>query len=122
MTAGRGMVLIMVLVFLLVISLLITAMLVVSQLSHKAAYAGQQQLQISYEALAQHHSVVGTVADADADAERLSGCPASYAAWSSDVVQCEMLQLETQTFSADRHFYAGYNSLVLKQTLNLEQD
>lgn len=122
MTAGRGMVLIMVLVFLLVISLLITAMLVVSQLSHKAAYAGQQQLQLSYAALAQHHSAVAAASAADTDAELLAGCPAAYAAWSSEVLQCEMLQLETQTFSADRHFYAGYNSLVLKQTLTLGQN
>lgn len=122
MTAGRGMVLIMVLVFLLVISLLITAMLVVSQLSHKAAYAGQQQLQISYEALAQHHSAVAAASADDADAELLASCPAAYAAWSSDALQCKMLQLETQTFSADRHFYAGYNSLVLQQTLTLGQN
>ena len=38
-----GMVLIMVLIFLLVMSLLLSAMLLVSQLSHKTAYAGQQQ-------------------------------------------------------------------------------
>ena len=122
MTASKGMVLIMVLVFLLVISLLISAMLLVSQLSHKAAYAGQQQLQITYQALAQHQNAIGAASDVDAEAELLTACPAAYAAWSSEVLQCELLQLQTQTYSGNRHFYAGYNSLVLKQTLTTEQD
>ena len=61
MKKDRGMVLIMVLVFLLVISLLLSAMLVVSQLSHRSAYAGQQQLQITYQALTQHNHAIASV-------------------------------------------------------------
>ncbi|MBZ9612539.1 type II secretion system protein [Rheinheimera maricola] len=122
MNKASGMVLIMVLVYLLIISLLISAMLVVSQLSHKAANAGQQQLQITYQALIQHNSAIASVSDAAIDVEPLAVCPAAYAAWSENTVQCAMLHLQTETFSTNRHFYAGYNSLLLKQTLNGEPD
>uniref|UniRef100_A0A486XJD9 Uncharacterized protein n=1 Tax=Rheinheimera sp. BAL341 TaxID=1708203 RepID=A0A486XJD9_9GAMM len=120
MKPQAGVVLIMVLVFLLVISLLISAMLIVSQLSHKTAYAGQQQLQLAQAALAEHNSNIA--AASDTAAEPMAVCPASYAAWSEASLQCQLLELQTQTFSDDRHFYAGYHSLVLKQTLAMEPD
>ena len=120
MKPQAGMVLIMVLVFLLVISLLISAMLFVSQLSHKTAYAGQQQLQLAQAALAEHNSNIAAASEVEAEAMPL--CPATYAAWGDTILECQLLELKTQTFSAERHFYAGYNSLVLKQSLAMEPD
>jgi Na+-transporting methylmalonyl-CoA/oxaloacetate decarboxylase gamma subunit len=123
MTTHKGMVLIMALVFLLVMSLLISAMLLVSQLSHKAAYAGQQQLQTAQEALAQHIAVLNTLTDEAAAVSRtMTACPASYAAWSGGAVQCEVIQVDTAAYSDSRLFYAGYSSLVLKTTLIQEPD
>ncbi|KUM54404.1 hypothetical protein [Rheinheimera sp. EpRS3] len=123
MTTHKGMVLIMALVFLLVMSLLISAMLLVSQLSHKTAYAGQQQLQTAQEALAQHIAVLNTLTDEAAAVSRtMTACPASYAAWSGGAVQCEMIQVDTAAYSDSRLFYAGYSSLVLKTTLIQEPD
>lgn len=121
MKTNTGMVLIMVLVFLLVMALLVSAMLLVSQLSHKTAYAAQQQLQISQRALRQHMQHLAAMpADAPSAAEPMVDCPARYAAWSGGALQCELLQLDTETYSAGRHFYAGYSSLVLKQRLAQE--
>ena len=123
MTTHKGMVLIMALVFLLVMSLLISAMLLVSQLSHKTAYAGQQQLQTAQEALAQHIAVLNTLTDEAAAVSRtMTACPASYAAWSGGAVQCEVMQVDTAAYSDSRLFYAGYSSLVLKTTLIQEPD
>ena len=123
MTTHKGMVLIMALVFLLVMSLLISAMLLVTQLSHKTAYAGQQQLQTAQEALAQHIAVLNTLTDEAAAVSRtMTACPASYAAWSGGAVQCEMIQVDTAAYSDSRLFYAGYSSLVLKTTLIQEPD
>ena len=123
MTTHKGMVLIMALVFLLVMSLLISAMLLVSQLSHKSAYAGQQQLQTAQEALAQHIAVLNTLTDEAAAVSRtMTACPASYAAWSGGAVQCEVIQVDTAAYSDSRLFYAGYSSLVLKTTLIQEPD
>lgn len=123
MTTHKGMVLIMALVFLLVMSLLISAMLLVTQLSHKTAYAGQQQLQTAQEALAQHIAVLNTLTDEAAAVSRtLTACPASYAAWSGGAVQCEVIQVDTAAYSDSRLFYAGYSSLVLKTTLIQEPD
>jgi Tfp pilus assembly protein PilX len=123
MTTHKGMVLIMALVFLLVMSLLISAMLLVTQLSHKAAYAGQQQLQTAQEALAQHIAVLNMLTDEAAAVSRtMTACPASYAAWSGGAVQCEVMQVDTAAYSDSRLFYAGYSSLVLKTTLIQEPD
>ena len=123
MTTHKGMVLIMALVFLLVMSLLISAMLLVTQLSHKTAYAGQQQLQTAQEALAQHIAVLNTLTDEAAAVSRtMTACPASYAAWSGGAVQCEVIQVDTAAYSDSRLFYAGYSSLVLKTTLIQEPD
>lgn len=123
MTRCNGMVLIIALVFLLVMSLLISAMLLVSQLSHKSAYAGQQQLQTTQDALAQHIIVVNTLADDnDVDRQRLTACPASYAAWSDGAVKCEIIKIDTAAYSDNRLFYAGYSSLVLRAALILELD
>lgn len=120
MKRKTGMVLIIVLVILLAISLLLTAMLLVSQLSHKSSYAGQRQLQLAQIALTEHSNNIA--AASDTAAEPMAVCPASYAAWSEASLQCQLLELQTQTFSDDRHFYAGYHSLVLKQTLAMEPD
>jgi Na+-transporting methylmalonyl-CoA/oxaloacetate decarboxylase gamma subunit len=123
MTTHKGMVLIMALVFLLVMSLLISAMLLVSQLSHKTAYAGQQQLQTAQEALAQHIAVLNALTDEAAAVSRtMTACPASYAAWSGGAVQCEVIQVDTAAYSDSRLFNAGYSSLVLKTTLIQEPD
>ncbi|MDR6983258.1 Tfp pilus assembly protein PilX [Rheinheimera pacifica] len=123
MTPHKGMVLIMALVFLLVMSLLISAMLLVTQLSHKAAYAGQQQLQTAQQALAQHITVLNALTeDAVANRRMMTTCPASYAAWSGSAVQCEVVQVDTAAYSDSKLFYAGYSSLVLKTTLIQEPD
>lgn len=119
----KGMVLIMAMVFLLVMSLLISAMLLVSQLSHKTAYAGQQQLQTAHQALAQHMAVLSSFnGDAAAIRQTMTACPASYAAWSGGAVQCEVIQVDTAAYSESRLFYAGYSSLVLKTTLIQEPE
>jgi Na+-transporting methylmalonyl-CoA/oxaloacetate decarboxylase gamma subunit len=118
MNTNQGMVLIMALVFLLVMSLLISAMLLVSQLSHKTAHAGQQQLQTAQDALAQHIMAVSELTDETLASRRImANCPAQYAAWSEGIMQCEVLQLDTAVYSDSRHFYAGYSSLILKKTL-----
>lgn len=123
MTRHNGMVLIIALVFLLVMSLLISAMLLVSQLSHKSAYAGQQQLQTAQDALAQHIAALNTLAGQnDAERQRLTACPASYAAWSGGSVKCEMMQIDTAAYSDNRLFYAGYSSLILRTALIQEPD
>lgn len=123
MTAHRGMVLIMAMVFLLVMSLLISAMLLVTQLSHKTAYAGQQQLQTTQEALAQHSAALNTLSEAAVASRRtMTTCPASYAAWSGGVIQCEVVQVNTAAYSDSKLFYAGYSSLILKTTLIQEPD
>jgi 5-bromo-4-chloroindolyl phosphate hydrolysis protein len=123
MTRPIGMVLIMALVFLLIMALLVSAMLLVSQLSHKAAYAGQQQLQISQRTLQQHLTETQLVPpDLPVQRHELQQCPAQYAAWSDGVLQCEVLQLTTETYSDNGHFYAGYSSLMLQQSLALEED
>src|SRR5690606_2036095 len=96
MTQIKGMVLILALVFLLVMTLLVTASLLISQLSHKAALAGQQQLQLSQKAL-QHH-LTQTTMPADDNAvptEIMTDCPAQYAGWSTGALRCEVLYLST---------------------------
>ncbi|WP_156885945.1 hypothetical protein [Rheinheimera baltica] len=120
MSAMKGVVLIMALVFLLIMTLLVTAMLLVTQLSHKAAYSGQQQLQISQQALQQHLQQMQLPSDSNEDAiESMSTCPAQYAAWTSDTLRCDLQLLSTETYSDNRYFYAGYSSLVLQQNLAL---
>ncbi len=116
MLISRGAVLIMTLIFLLVMSLLLAAMLTVSQLSHKAALAGQQQLQLSQLALQQHLNAVHTGAGA-VQGQVLAQCPAAYAAWSSGSVQCAVIRLDTQQYSDNRQAYAAYSSLLLQQAL-----
>lgn len=122
MTTYKGMVLIMALVFLLIMSLLISAMLLVTQLSHKTAYAGQQQLQTAQDALTQHINELNTLTDDAVVKQTLTVCPASYAAWSGDALQCEVLQIDTSAYSDSRLFYAGYSSLVLKASLRHRAD
>jgi len=116
MTHVNGMVLIMALVFLLIMSLLVSATLLVSQLSYKAAYSGQQQLQLAQHALQQHLQQTQLIAD-DAETQSLADCPASYAAWSVGALQCEVVLHNTETYSDNRLFYAGYSSIVLRQRL-----
>ena len=116
-----GMVLIMVLIFLLVMSLLLSAMLLVSQLSHKAAYAGQQQLQTEQQALTEHLAALTQGTDLQApDSEPLAQCPAQFAAWSANTLHCQLFRVQTATYSDSGLFYAGYNSLVLHAGLNTE--
>ena len=123
MAINKGMVLIVVLVFLLVMALLVSAMLLVSQLSHKTAYAAQQQLQTSQLALKQHLSQLTSLPAGELPAaELMADCPASYAAWSGGAVQCELLRVDTETYSGGRHFYAGYSSLLLRQSLAQKVD
>ncbi|MEH8021718.1 hypothetical protein [Rheinheimera metallidurans] len=118
MAAVRGIVLVMALIFLLVMTLLVSAMLLVSQLSHKAAFSGQQQLQLSHQALQQHMQQIPQLADAAiAPNELLTTCPAEYAAWSVGSLTCEVLQLDTDVYSDNRYFYASYSSVVLRKTV-----
>ena len=115
MANSRGAVLITSLIYLLVMSLLLSAMLIVTQLSHKAALAGQQQLQLSQQALQQHLSAVNN--NAAAPEQTLAQCPAAYAAWSEGSVQCQVIRLQTQQYAANRQAYAAYSSLLLRQSL-----
>lgn len=114
MANSRGAVLITSLIYLLVMSLLLSAMLIVTQLSHKAALAGQQQLQLAQQALQQHLSAVNSNAAAG---QALAQCPAAYAAWSEGSVQCQVIRLQTQQYAANRQAYAAYSSLLLRQSL-----
>jgi type II secretory pathway component PulK len=121
MKSTNGMVLIIALVFLLIMTLMVSAMLLLSQLSHKSAFAGQQQLQLSHQALQQHLEQVRILQYQQAEHSTvLADCPAQYAAWSGGTLQCEMLQLDTQSYTDNHHFYAGYSSLLLKQNLITE--
>lgn len=115
MANSRGAVLITSLIYLLVMSLLLSAMLVVTQLSHKAALAGQLQLQLSHQALQQHLSALNR--NAEAQGQELAQCPAAYAAWSEGSVQCQVIRLETEQYAANRRAYAAYSSLLLHQSL-----
>lgn len=123
MAAAKGIILVMALIFLLVMTLLVSAMLLVSQLSHKAALSGQQQLQLSHRALQQHLQQVPLMTDVVvAPNQLLADCPAEYAAWSSGSVTCGELVLNTEFYSEDRHFYAGYSSLILRKDLAENED
>lgn len=117
MVQSKGVVLIMALVFLLVMTLLVTASLLISQLSHKTALAGQQQLQLSQNALQQHLIQTAVPADATDPAAAVTDCPPQYAGWSTGALRCEVLYLSTEAYSDNRHFYAGYSSIMLKQQL-----
>lgn len=117
----EGMVLIIAMVFLLIMTLMVSAMLLISQLSHKSAHAAQQQLQLSQQALQQHLAQARLLKHATLNNVRvLADCPAQYAAWSAGSLHCEMLQLDTQTYSDNQQFYAGYSSLLVKQQLQAE--
>ena len=114
-----GMVLVMVLIFLLVMSLLLAAMLLVSQLSHKAAYAGQQQLQTEQAALTAHlQAVVPANAVPEPVLTPLAQCPAQFAAWSASALNCQLVQIDTESYSDNQLFYASYRSIVLTASLN----
>ena len=115
MNDNKGVVLVMALVFLLVMSLLVAAMLMVSQFSLKAAQSGQRQLQVTQQALLRHLQQADN--PSAADLQRMADCPAQYAAWSAGSLKCDLLLVSTDTFSDDRHFYAGYHSLYLRQYL-----
>lgn len=119
MQRQQGMVLVIALIFLLVMSLLVFASLLAGQLSVKTASAGQQQLQVSQQAMQEHLTALSALTT---NAEPLPGhvlsqCPAQYAAWSDSELQCEVLQLQTQSLSANQQFASSYTSLVLKQRL-----
>ncbi|WP_397471491.1 hypothetical protein [Rheinheimera sp.] len=123
MTQMKGVVLILALVFLLVMTLLVTASLLISQLSHKAALSGQQQLQISQQALQQHFTQATALADDNAEpTEVMADCPAQYAGWSAGALRCEVFYLSTDTYSDNRQFYAGYSSIILKQHLAVQDN
>ncbi len=117
MKQTTGMVLIMVLIFLLVMSLLLSAMLLVSQLSHKAAYAGQQQLQTEQAALSAHLQAV-VPANAEHSLTPLAQCPAQFAAWSASALNCQLWQIDTETYSDNGLFYASYRSVALTASLS----
>ncbi len=116
MKRTTGMVLIMVLIFLLVMSLLLSAMLLVSQLSHKAAYAGQQQLQTEQAAFIAHLQAI-VPANAEPSLSPLAECPAQFAAWSASALNCQLWQIDTETYSDSQLFYASYRSVVLTASL-----
>ena len=119
----NGMVLLFALIILMVMSLIVSSMLIISQMSHKAAHAGQQQLFISRQAFIQHMDQISAVQNHEPDnAMNLSSCPAQYAAWSGGTLHCELLQLNTQALSDNKLFYNSYGSVLIKQTLVMEKD
>lgn len=115
MKSNGGVVLIMALVFLLVMTLLVWAMLSVSQLSLKAAQAGQQQLQVTQLGLLRH--LQQEAVTAEIPLQQMTECPAQYAAWSNGNLRCDLQLVTTDTYSENRHFYAGFHSLYVKQYL-----
>ena len=120
MRSNSGVVMIMALVFLLVMTLLVWAMLSVSQLSLKAAQAGQQQLQVTQLGLLQH--IQQTEFAADAPLQQMTECPAQYAAWSVGSLRCDLQLISTDTYSENRHFYAGFQSLYIQQYLHIPEN
>lgn len=119
----RGVVLVLVLIMLMIMALVVSAMLVIVQLSNKTANAGQLQLTTSQNALKEHLAQVAALQHSEqADAVPISSCPAQFAAWSGGVLQCELIQVSTQSYSENRLFYNSYSSLVLIQKLELEQE
>lgn len=119
----NGMVLLFALIILMVMSLIVSSMLIISQMSHKAAHAGQQQLLISQQALRLHMNQISSVQNHEPDnAKNLSSCPAQYAAWSGGTLHCELLQLNTQAVSDNKLFYNSYSSVLIKQTLAMESE
>lgn len=120
MKDSLGVVLVMALVFLLAMTLLVLAMFSVSQLSLKAAQAGQQHLQITQLGLLRH--LQQEVGAADAVLQHMTDCPAQYAAWSAGNIKCDLQLISTDTYSANRHFYAGYHSLYVQQQLPLPEN
>jgi hypothetical protein len=118
MCTSRGMVLIMALIMLLSMTLIMTASLYISQLSQKSATAGQQQLQISHQALTEHLNVLDSSQIETVDEFVI--CPAQYAAWSDTVLRCKTILLSTETFGPRRRFYSGYSSVLLQQALTDE--
>ena len=119
MILQRGAVLLISLILLMVMSVLLSAMLTVSQLSHKSALAAQQQLQLSHLALQQHLGALPAAAQA-LPGQQLSQCPASYVAWSENAVQCAVVRVDSQQYSDNRQTYVAYSSLVLRQNLQQE--
>ncbi|MGI5309108.1 hypothetical protein [Rheinheimera sp. WS51] len=111
----RGMVLVISLVVLLSLSLIMVSSLYVSQLTQKSANAGQQQLQITHQAYTEHLSSL-TITE-DLAAEDFVVCPAEYAAWSEAVLRCKAVLVSTETYDPSHHFYSGYSSVLLQQTL-----
>lgn len=120
----NGMVLLFALIILMVMSLIVSSMLIISQMSHKAAYAGQQQLLISQQAFTTHINQISSLQNHEPvdSAKALSSCPAQYAAWSGGVLNCELMQLNTQVQSDNKLFYNSYGSVLIKQTLVMEKD
>ncbi|MEH8018697.1 hypothetical protein MN202_15755 [Rheinheimera muenzenbergensis] len=116
MTRQSGAVLLISLILLMVMSLLLTAMLTVTQLSHKSALAAQQQLQLSQQALQQHLAAL-PVAGQAIPVQLLAQCPGAYAGWSEGVLQCAVIRHESQQFSANRQAFIEYSSLLLLQNL-----
>lgn len=115
MGTSRGMVLVIALIVLLSMTLVMTASLYVSQLSQKSATAGQQQFQVSQQALSEHNAALDS-ATVVIDDEWVA-CPAEYAAWSDSTLRCKISFLSTETHSAAKYFYNGYTSLLLQQAL-----
>ena len=118
----RGLVLVMSLLLLLMMALILSASLFVSQLSQKSAQAGQQQFVLSAQARSEHLAAV-SAPDPAAEGEEAAAygsCPAQYAAWSGTQLRCRTVLISTQTFSADKHFFSGYTSVLLRQTLQSE--
>ena len=117
------MVLVFALIMLMIFTLVVSAMLMITQLSNKAAQAGQLHLVISQKALKEHLEQVSALQQHEqGEALPLSSCPAQYAAWSGGVLQCEVMQISTQSYSENRLFYNSYSSLVLVQRLELQQE
>ncbi|WP_333608152.1 hypothetical protein [Arsukibacterium sp.] len=118
----RGMALISALIFLMVMLLMVSSSLFISQLSLKSAQAAQQQLLLEQQGWQQHYSSLTTL-DSDtelAGVQRLSACPASFAAWSGQYLDCEWLEFSTELHSEDSRLHLAFSSMLLRHQLKLE--
>lgn len=118
----RGMALISALIFLMVMLLMVSSNLFISQLSLKSAEAAQQQLLLEQQGWQQHYSALRTLDGATelAGVQPLAACPASFAAWSGQYLDCDWLAFSTQLSSDDSRLQLAFSSVLIRQQLKIE--
>lgn len=119
----RGMALISALIFLMVMLLMVSSSLFISQLSLKSAEAAQQQLLLEQRGWQQHYTLLTTLDSTTelAGMQPLSACPASFAAWSGQYLNCDWLEFSTELSSEDGRLQLAFSSMLLRQQLKLEE-